>query len=214
MKSFEGTCIFEEAMKDTLRKDLDIEATTELLRKMAEGEIEVVKLDADGEVSPLAKLAIEGASMKADIVPADKMTRIIIESARARLLNETRTLACLGRMDHVETARIKELPEKLVCPRCDSTELGVLDRNEEEVWQELSREKPGITREGPRWWERGKASAKLVSMYGRRGAIVAAAKRVDFTEAWDLLAETPGESDEFYERVVEAERNALKKRFI
>jgi ATP-dependent Lhr-like helicase len=214
MKSFEGTCIFEEAMKDTLRKDLDIEATTELLRKMAEGEIEVVKLDTDGDVSPLAKLTIEGVSMKADIVPADKMTRIIIESARARLLNETRTLACLGRMDHVETARIKELPEKLVCPSCGSTELGVLDRNEEEVWQELSREKPGITREGPRWWERGKASAKLVSMYGRRGAIVASAKRVDFTEAWDLLAETPGESDEFYERVVEAERNALKKRFI
>jgi len=51
-------------------------------------------------------------------------------------------------------------------------------------------------------------------MYGRRAAIVAAAKRVDFTEAWDLLAETDGESDEFFQRIVEAERNALKKRFI
>jgi hypothetical protein len=37
---------------------------------------------------------------------------------------------------------------------------------------------------------------------------------VDFTEAWDLLAETQGESDEFFERIVDAERNALKKRFL
>jgi hypothetical protein len=51
-------------------------------------------------------------------------------------------------------------------------------------------------------------------MYGRRAAIVAAARRVDLTEAWDILAETEGESDEFFKRIVEAEREALKKRFI
>ena len=109
---------------------------------------------------------------------------------------------------------MKELPEKIVCPRCGSTELGVFDRSSEEVSRELARERPGVERAGERWWERGKDTAKLVSMYGRRGAIVAAAKRVDFSEAWDLLAETEGESDRFFERIVEAERNALKKRFI
>ena len=78
----------------------------------------------------------------------------------------------------------------------------------------LSKERPGRKREGERWWERGKATAKLVSMYGRRGAIVAAAKRVDLSEAWDLLAETEGETNEFFERIVEGEKNALKRRFI
>ncbi len=213
MKSFEGTCIFDEAMKDTLRKDLDVDATMVLLRKMREGEIEVVQIDNEGEVSPLASVVIEGITMKSDIVPPEKLTRIILESAKARLLNETRVIACLGRRDNVETHRIKELPEKIACPMCGSTELGVFDRSHEEVSRELAREKPGVTRAGPSWWERGKASAKLVSMYGRRGAIVAAAKRVDFTEAWDLLAETHGESDEFFGRIVEAERNALKERF-
>jgi len=214
MKSFEGTCIYEEAMKDTLRQDLDIEGTIEILNKIAEGEIEVVRLRTGDEVSPLAKLAIEGTSMKTDIVPAEKMTRIIIESARARLLNETRTLACLGRLDHVETRRVKELPEKIVCPICGSTELGVYDRPIDEVSRELSREKLGVKREGERWWERGRDTAKLVSMYGRRGAIVATARRVDFTEAWDILAETTGESDEFFGKIVESEREALKRRFV
>ncbi|UCD44390.1 MAG: DEAD/DEAH box helicase [Candidatus Bathyarchaeota archaeon] len=214
MKSFEGTCIFEEAMKDTLRKDLDMETTMGILQKIADGEIEVVKIETGGEVSPLAQVAIDGISMKADIVPAEKMTRIIIESARARLLSESRVLACLGKRDHVDTYRIKELPEKLACPRCGSTELGVFDRSKEEVSRELSRERPGVKREAERWWERGRDTAKLVSMYGRRGAIVATARRVDFTDAWDILAETEGESDKFFERIVEAERDALKKRFI
>jgi ATP-dependent Lhr-like helicase len=214
MKSFEGTCIFEEAMKDTLRKDLDMEMTMGILQKIADGEIEVVSIETSGEVSPLAQVAIDSISMKADIVPAEKMTRIIIESARARLLSESRILACLGKRDHVDTYRIKELPEKVVCPRCGSTELGVFDRRREEVSRELSRERSGVKREAERWWERGRDTAKLVSMYGRRGAIVATARRVDFTEAWDILAETEGESDKFFERIVEAEREALKKRFI
>ena len=78
----------------------------------------------------------------------------------------------------------------------------------------MARVRPGSGKEGEWWFERGKAASKLVSMYGRRGVIVASAKNVDFTEAWDILAETSGESDEFYQRIVEAEREALKKRFI
>ncbi|UCH57355.1 MAG: DEAD/DEAH box helicase [Candidatus Bathyarchaeota archaeon] len=214
MKSFEGTCIYEEAMKDTARKDLDLEATKDLLKKMGEGEIEVVYLDNRGEISPLAKIIVDGMSMKADIVPPDKITRIIVESAKARLLNETRVLACFHRRDYVATYRVKELPERITCPSCSSTELGVFDRSIEEVSGELAKERPGVKRKVERWWERGRDASKLVSIYGRRGAIVASAKRIDFTEAWDLLAETEGESDDFFERIVEAERNALKRRFL
>jgi hypothetical protein len=75
-------------------------------------------------------------------------------------------------------------------------------------------EKRGVPKKAARWYGRGKDSSKLVSIYGRKAAIVAAAKRVDFTEAWDILAETDGESNDFFEKIVEAEREALKRRFI
>ncbi|MCW3992099.1 MAG: DEAD/DEAH box helicase, partial [Candidatus Bathyarchaeota archaeon] len=214
MKSFEETCIFEEAMRDTMRKDLDVEATVDLLRRIARDDIDVVELDAGGEMSPMARVGIESISMKTDIVPPEKMTRIIVESARARLLNETRVLACLSCLKHMEAHRMRNLPEELLCPRCGSTEVGVFDRSMEEVMTAASRAGRGAPGRTARWWERGRDSAKLVSIYGRRAAIVAAAKRVDFTEAWDLLAETEGESNKFFERIVEAEREALKKRFI
>jgi ATP-dependent Lhr-like helicase len=214
MKSFEGTCIFEEAMKDTMRKDLDVKATLDLLKKMAIGEIEVVRLKTNGDVSPLAQLAIDSISMKADIVPPEKMTRIIVESARARLLNETRVLACLRCRNFVDSIRLRDLQEKLTCPECSSTELGVFDQPINEVMKVLARKSGSVPKQVEWWWGRGKDASKLVSIYGRRGIIVAAAKRVDFTEAWDILAQTEGESDYFFERIIEAERKALRRRFI
>jgi len=213
MKSFEGTIIFEEAMKDTLRQDLDVEATMGLLRRMADGDIEVTVLDTGGEVSPLGRIGVDSITMKTDIVPPERLTRIIMESAKARIYNETRVLACLGKRDWLEERQAKDYPEEIECPLCGSTEVGVFDRGMEEV-AELQSTTRRSKKEPPRWWSRGVDASKLVSMYGRRAAIVASAKYVDLTEAWDILAETQGEGDEFFERVVEAEREALRRRFM
>ena len=214
MKSFEGSIIFEEAMKDTLRQDLDIDTAIELLRKMAEGDIEVCILETGDEVSPLGQLGIDSISMKVDIVPPEKITKIILESAKARLYNETRVLICLGKHDWLQEMQVKDFPEKLVCPICGSTELAVLDRVPEEVAEMMARTKGRHKFEPPWWWKIGEDASKLVSIYGRRAGIIAAAKRVENEVAWDILAETEGEGDEFFERIVDAEREALKKRFM
>ena len=213
MKSFEGTVIYEEAMKDTLRLDLDIKTTIEVLEQMARGEIDVTVIDNMGEVSPLGQLGIDSISMKTDIVPPEKITRIILESAKARLYNETRVLGCLGKHDWFEERRVRDFPDKIVCPICGTTEVGIFERTMDDVSDGQIQYRRG-KKEPPFWWKRGVDSSKLVSIYGRRGAIVSAAKRVDFTEAWDILAETEDETDDFFERIIEAERVALKKRFM
>lgn len=214
MKSFEGTIIFEEAMKDTLRQDLDVELAKDLLRKMAEGDIEVAILDTQGEVSPLGQLGVNSISMKVDIVPPEKITKIIIESAKARLYNETRLLACLGKNDWMQEMQVSDFPEKIECPICGSTEIAIFDRNPEEVAEMLARTKGRYKFEPPWWWKEAEDASKLVSIYGRRGGIIATARRIENEVAWDILAETEGEGDDFFERVVEAEREALKKRFM
>ncbi|MBD3172703.1 DEAD/DEAH box helicase [Candidatus Bathyarchaeota archaeon] len=214
MKSFEGTVIYEEAMKDTLRQDLDVDTTLELLSKMARGDIEVSILDTQGEVSPLGQLGVDSISMKVDIVPPEKITKIIIESAKARLYNETRTLTCLGKHDWLQEMQVDDFLDKIECPICGSTEIAVLDRTMEEVAEMMARTKGRYSFDPPWWWKEAEDKSKLVSIHGRRGGIVAAAKRVENEAAWDILAETEGEGDEFFERIVEAEREALKKRFM
>lgn len=212
-KSFEGTCIFEEALRETLEKDLDQEATIRILESISSGEIMVERLETGGELSPLAMAAIESIKMKTDVVPPEKMDRVIYESARARLLNESRVLGCLRCREYVESRRIKDLPEVIKCPNCGSTEVGIFERSIEEVRMAMARADHRISKEFT-WWSRGRDSARLVSIYGRRGAIVASAKRVDFTEAWDILEETEDESEEFFKAIIDAERNALKNRFL
>jgi ATP-dependent Lhr-like helicase len=214
MKSFENTIIFEEAMKDTLRQDLDVETTLDLLHKMAEGDIEVAVLETEDEVSPLGQLGVDSISMKVDIVPPEKITKIIIESAKARLYNETRILTCLGKHDWLQEMQVGDLPEKIQCPLCGSTEIAVLDRTPEEAAEMMARTKGRYNFDPPWWWKQGEDASKLVSIYGRRAGIIAAAKRIENEIAWDILAETEGEGDDFFERVVEAEREALKKRFM
>jgi ATP-dependent Lhr-like helicase len=212
MKSFENTAVYEEAIKDTLRLDMDVKMTIEVLKKISCGEIELIVSESE-EVSPLGKIGIESVSMKTDIVPPEKMDRIILESAKARLYSETRVFACHGKHDWLDSKRVKDLEEVLVCPICGSKEIGVYDRSLEEVQELLYLEKSRSVKERPKWWERGKDISKLVSIYGRRAAIIGSAKRVDLTVAWDILAETEGESNEFFTKLIEAERDALKKRF-
>ncbi len=212
VKGFEGTCIFEEALRETLEKDLDPEATIRILEAAHSGEVEVERLETGGEPSPLAMVAIETIKMKTDIVPPEKMDRVIYESARARLLNEARVLGCLRCREYVESRRIKDLPDLIRCPRCGSTEVGVFDRSVEEVRMAMAQAERASG--GPPWWNRGRDSSRLVSMYGRRGAIVATARRIDFEEAWDILEGCEGESEEFFRAIVEAERRALRERFL
>ena len=213
IKSFENTALFEEALKDTLKKDLDIEATTMLLEKMSRGEIEVTRIETHGKLSPLGLVGIEQVKLKSDIVPPERMTRVILESAKARLLNESRTLACLNCHKYVEVKRIKDVPEDLKCPVCGSKEIGVLTEEEGEVRQAFDTEARGSTvRE--RWWGQAKDFAKLVSRFGKRAVILLAGRRISTEDALEVLENTQGLSDQFFEGILEAERKSLRKRFL
>jgi len=213
IKSFENTALFEEAIKDTLSKDLDIEDTTTLLEKMSRGEIEVTRIKTGGEVSPLGRVGLEQVKFKSDIVPPEKMTRIILESAKARLLNESRTFACFNCHKHIETKRIKDLPDKLLCLVCGSAEIGVFTQEEADIRRAFESEERG-TLIKERWWTEAKGSAKLVASHGKRGAIVLAGRRVSLEDALEILDGTENLSDQFFEGILDAERKSLKKRFL
>src|SRR5208337_3751976 len=93
MKSFEGTVIMEEAFKETMEKDLDVQNTLQVITRFG-SEIELIVAPRTQEASPIARIGIERISRKTDLIPPEKMKRILVESARVRILNESRTLAC------------------------------------------------------------------------------------------------------------------------
>jgi ATP-dependent Lhr-like helicase len=213
MKSFEGTVIYEEGLKETLTKDLDMERAVRIVDGLRRGEIEVKKLETGSIPSPVARVGIERVSMKTDLIPSEKMRLLLVESAKARLLNEVRTFVCTQSWDYSEMIRIKDLPDKPVCPRCGSPLLGVLRFEEEQVQPLVDKKGEKLTKREEEIRGYAKETARLLSKYGKTAAIALSARRVKAADVEKVLKQESTPTDHFYELVLDAERKALKKRF-
>jgi len=213
MKSFEGTAIYDEALKETLTKDLDLEHTVRVLNEVRKGEIEIRKLETDGVASPVARIGIERVSMKTDLIPPERMKLILVESAKARLFDEARTFICTNCWDYVEIVRVKDLPDEPKCPQCGSKILGVLRKEEEEVHSLVDKKGEKLTKSEEKTKEQAVETAKLMSKYGKLAAVALAGRRLKTSDVEKVLSEEKILSDKFFELVIEAERNALKRRF-
>jgi len=213
IKSFEGTAIFDEALKETFTKDIDLEHLMLVTEMIRDGESEIITLETEGKASPIARLGIEKVHMKTDIIPPERMRMVILEAAKARLLNEIRTFVCTECWDYVEMIRIKDLPETPICPKCGSGRIGVLELGEEELYPIMEKRGKKLRKVERRIAERAKKTGKLVSKYGKAAVIALSGRRLSIRDVEDILQEGKYPKDEFYELIVEAEKRAMKERF-
>ncbi len=213
MKSFEGTAIYDEALKEIFRKDLDLERAISVLAAIREGTIELCKVETAGDASPIARVGIEKVSMKTDLIPPERMKLILAESARARLLTEVRTFVCTKCWDYLEMIRLSDLPDHPVCPKCGSPALGVLRIEEARVQSLVDKRGEKLTKSEQqinRWAVR---TARLVSKYGKTAAVSLAGRNLYITDAEEILEKENVLSDHFFELITESEKKSLKRKF-
>jgi len=213
IKSFEGSVIYEEALKEVFTKDLDLQRLLQILGDIKANKIEVIKLETGGNVTPVARVGIERVSMKTDLIPSERMKLILVESAKARLLNEVRTFVCTQNWDFTEMIRLNDLPDKPACPKCGSTALGVFSREEEQIRSLAEKKGEKLTKSEQKWLEQARETAELISKYGKAAAVTLAGRRVRTSDALAVLRKEHMLSDRLFELVIEAERDALKRRF-
>ncbi|MBS7653752.1 MAG: DEAD/DEAH box helicase [Candidatus Bathyarchaeia archaeon] len=213
IKSFEDTVIYEESLKEVFTKDLDIKNLINVLDMMRRGRIEIVRIETRGEASPIARVGIERVSMKTDLIPPEKMRRILIESAKARLLGETRTFVCTDCWDYIEMVSIKDLPEHPRCPKCGSPNLGLLEVEDYEAYPLIEKKNEKLTKSEEHLRDEAFETAKLVSKYGKAAAVALSGRRLRLSNVKEILAKESKITDEFFELIIEAEREALKRRF-
>ena len=211
VKSFEGSVIYDQALRDTCTGDLDIDGTLEVLRKMQTGEISLVRVEKEQSPTPILEAGVEKMSMRTTLIPTEKLRRLLIESTKARLLNEALTLVCASCWTYVETKRIKEIEEATVCPSCGSSELGAVKMTEDEVRVALTRSDKDRSRR--RVVQRAKEASGLYKTFGVAALAALAARRLRLTEVEEILNEERNLNDRFYELIVEAEREAMRRGF-
>lgn len=213
IQSFEGTPIYEEALKEVFTKDLDLERLIYVLRKIREGKIEIQKVETGGNATPVARVGIERVSMKTDLIPPERMRAVLIESTKARLLNETCTFLCTNCWNYIEMIRTRELPDNPKCPRCGSKALGMLKVEEEKALPLIEKKGGKLTKSEEKLKKQALKTAKLIEKYGKSAAVALCARRVQPLDIKEVLEEESKLNDRFYELVLEAERKALSKRF-
>jgi ATP-dependent Lhr-like helicase len=211
--SFEGTPIYDEGLKEVFTKDLDADGLVRVLRKMRDGEITLQALDTGGNATPVARVGIERVSMKTDLIPPERMRAVLVESAKARLLNETGNFICTNCWSYLEMVRVKDLPDKPKCPRCGSQALGLLKVEEEKADPLIEKKGQKLTRDEERLRSIAVQTAALIGKYGKTAAVALSARKIQPSDVAGVLEKEPRLTDRFYELVLEAERKALSKRF-
>jgi len=213
VKSFEGTPVYEEALKEVFTKDLDIEMLLQILGRIRDGDFKVVKVETGGASTPIARLGIERISMKTDLIPPERMRAVLVESAKARLLNETSSFVCTNCWSYSEQLKINDLPDRPKCPRCGSSGIGFLKVDEETLLPLVEKQGQKLTKAEEKLHGQAMQTAKLMEKYGKAAAIALSARKVQPSDVRAVLEKQPKVDDRFYELVLEAERKALSKRF-
>jgi ATP-dependent Lhr-like helicase len=213
VKSFEDTPIYEEALKEVYTKDVDVDNLIHVLNMVQQGRIQVEKVETGGTATPIARLGIERISMKTDLIPPERMRAVLVQSAKARLLNETSSFLCTNCWSYTEMLKINDLPDKPKCPRCGSSALGLLKVEEEKVLPITEKQGQKLTKAEEKLHLQAAQTAKLIEKYGKAAAIALSARRVQPSDVKTVLENQPKATDRFYELVLEAERKALSKRF-
>lgn len=213
VRSFEGTAIFEEALKDMEASDMDLPGLLQVLELVRRGEIKVATVRRRRIPTPIARIGIQRISRKTDIIPSEKLKGILVESARARLLNEALVLICVNCWEYVENVRVKNLPDPIQCPYCHSTRIGMVKEALEDVRRVAEKRGRSLKGREQRILEVALETAELADRYGLPSAVALAGHRLKPRDAESILEREPQLGERFYELVIEAERNALKRRF-
>jgi ATP-dependent Lhr-like helicase len=211
--SFEGTPIYDEGLKEVFTKDLDADELVRVLGSIRDGEIRLEALDTEGNVSPVARVGLERVSMKTDLIPPGRMRAVLVESAKARLLNESGTFVCTNCWDYLEMVRVNDLPDRPKCPRCGSFAVGVLKVAEERAFPLVEKKGQKLTQAEEKLRVHAVETGALVRKYGKVAVVALSARRVGVSDVAGVLEKEPMLSDRFYELVLEAERKALGRRF-
>jgi ATP-dependent Lhr-like helicase len=211
--SFEDTPIYEEGLKEVFTKDLDVESLVQVLGKIRDGEITLQIVDAGDNATPVARVGIERVSMKTDLIPPERMRAVLVESAKARLLNETGNFVCTNCWDYMEMIRVKDLPEQPKCPRCGSQAIGLLKVEEETALPLVEKKGQKLAKAEEKLQAQARQTSQLIAKYGKTAAVALSARKVQPSDIAGVLEKEAKLSDRFYELVLEAERKVLSRRF-
>jgi ATP-dependent Lhr-like helicase len=205
IKSFEGTPVFDEAMREVLEEKMDLKRALEVFNRYSKGElrIHVVKTPTP---SPLARLIIEEKTrfeVMGEITEEDEVLRMMEE----RLLSKKFRMVCMahGHWDSIRT--ISTFEDTVECPICGSKMIAVLPISEKDFTKLIAKRIRGesFIKSEEKKYIAAALTAELVSRYGKTALIVLAGRGIGATTAARVLEPGLKERLEILRAIAKAE---------
>jgi len=202
---YEGTPMYDEAVREIFQDKLDIGRTVDIIGRIASGEILLVS----GKVSPIG---ISGFVGGRDLVSPAKADASIIKALKQRIMNDRVILFCVTCKKWVSRTRVSRVQETPECPLCESRMIAALKPWEEEEIKVIKiKEK---TADDLKRSRRVYRNASLVLSHGRTAVIALASRGLGPETASRVIRKMRRDEDGFYRDILEAERNYVRtKRF-
>lgn len=213
IRSFEGSAVFDEALREAQDKDVDIALTAQLLNRLNAGELKIAVIKGE-EVSPIAGI-VEVIKRGYELIPPERMHRVILKYVNARLLDESLTFVCTNCWRYTAVERINDVElEGMQCPECESKRIGALKADETEVRISISKGKEkSKSKKASKLFDDAVQSAELISTYGKAALLTLAGKGLNVDDARDILKKEDAVNEHLIELIIESEKEDLKRRF-
>lgn len=212
MDTYFGTPVYEETMHEVMLEKLDIEGAKKVVEGIRSGAIEVIT-SSGYDVSPLGAEALDYTSVSF-VKPKEKVKEII-DLIRERLLNKKFWMACMNCGTEYGTYKNKEMPEKIVCRKCDAKLIGFIVSKEAQTAKKVLQKyfnKAKLSPEENELLKKFSETAELFINYGNKACFVIAGYGVGPTTAKRILARYHKTEDELIQDIINAERNFISTR--
>ena len=198
VEAFSGTPVFEEALREALEQDLDLDSLWRVLQEIKEGKI-TVKIARSPTY--LGKVVYDKLAHRLEIIPPERMRRLVLESAKARLLNTSMVFVC-AKCGWTGLMKVGEVYE-VKCPKCGGPVGVVRHFSTDNIEREIKKRAEEVAK-----------TKALLEKFGWR-ALYALASRVPIDDVEALLSKLDGaDLNKLTEALIEAEKEHLKARLL
>jgi ATP-dependent Lhr-like helicase len=198
LAALRDTPIYEEAIREVLHEDLDVDGATDVLARIQSGEIRVTV------VSGRTAIGSGGRSAGKELLSPQNADTSVIDTVKKRITEDRVLLLCCHCTEWTRTQEVGRVPDRPECPKCGSTRVAALNPWADEVVEAVrAREK---TPEQEKMTRRAYRAANMVQTHGKKAVIALAARGVGPHNAAQILNKHRESEDDFYRDIIEKER--------
>jgi ATP-dependent Lhr-like helicase len=198
MAALEDTPMYDEAVREVFHDDLAVGQAGEVLRRVRDGDIEVV---TTGGRTPVGT---GGRSSGRELLAPENADASVIQTVKDRIRDDEVILFCLHCEEWKRKKPVRRVRDQPKCPECNSTRIAALNPWADEVVTAVRA--PEKDDEQEKMTRRAHKAASLVQSHGKQAVVALAARGVGPRNAARIIAKLREDEDEFYRDILEQER--------